>query len=256
MNIKAYLTSPLPRWLALAAVGVSGAVSAGGTYLYLKRKNEAEFQARLDKEVQGTFKFYNNLNSEYATPQEALKGIVKNLNDESRVTDGPVMDKFRGTLAEMATAVEVVQVAKYVTDDETGDKIEVAHNVFTDAKDYEFDLEEEKKKRRPDRPYILEHDEFYESEYQAVTLTWYEGDEVLADEKDEHIPDIDKVVGEDNLLRFGAGSRDPNIIYVRNEKLEVDFEIVKNDGSYMEQVHGFIQHDDRPTIRRMRSYDE
>jgi hypothetical protein len=87
------------------------------------------------------------------------------------------------------------------------------------------------------------------------TLTYFEGDDVLTDEEDQPINETDDTVGNANLLKFGHGSKDNNIVYVRNEKLDLDFEITRSKGSYIKEVLGFIQHDDRKRVRSFRRRD-
>lgn len=252
MDVRGYLTAPIPRWLGLAAVVTSAVVSTAGTYVVMRRKYVSTLDEMVRTEVENTERFLVSLaEPKTKTPQEMAMDLGVEIEDNVNI------EKFRENLKNL----------KYETEDESGDKIEVAQNVWTDMKDYTWDAAAEEALRSPDNPYILEHDEFYESENQMVQLTWYEGDEVLADEQGKFINDVDNVVGEDNLLRFGHGSRDPNILYIRNEKMEVDFEVVKNEGKFTEQVYGFVKHSDdedryyerggnRRRVLRMREYDD
>jgi hypothetical protein len=66
------------------------------------------------------------------------------------------------------------------------------------------------------------------------------------------IPDVNATVGDGNLDRFGHRSKDPRVVYIRNEKLGIEYEVCKSDGSYAEEVGGFIKHDNRPKIRKFR----
>lgn len=142
-----------------------------------------------------------------------------------------------------------------------GEEAPVNQNVFemADPGTDEFDYETEERNRSEDTPYVISHDEFMASEkdYQQVSLTYYEGDDVLADEKDQVIDDEDAVVGSHNLLRFGQGSKDNNIVYIRNDRLTLEFEVVRSQNKYVEQVLGFIEHsaDDRRP-RKFRVHDE
>jgi hypothetical protein len=93
--------------------------------------------------------------------------------------------------------------------------------------------------------------------YDHVTLTYYEVDDVLCNERDEIVdPDRDRenLVGERNLNLFGHGSNDASIVYIRNDKLEIVFEVVKSPNSFAEEVHGFRHEDwDRGNVERMRA---
>lgn len=115
-----------------------------------------------------------------------------------------------------------------------------------------WDYEEEHRLRRPDRPYVIHVDERHEKDgYTEISLTYYAADDVLCDEHDTPVDDKEKIVGEGNLEKFGHGSHDKEIVYVRNDVMQIDVEIVKNDGSYAEVVHGFA-HSDEPHHHRGR----
>jgi hypothetical protein len=105
-----------------------------------------------------------------------------------------------------------------------------------------WDWHEERRKRSPLNPYVIHIEERDDNAaYDSVTWTYYEEDDVLCRENDEvvSVEERDKVVGEANLEKFGHGSGDAAIVYVRNDQIEVDFEIVRSPNSYAEEVHGF-----------------
>jgi hypothetical protein len=120
--------------------------------------------------------------------------------------------------------------------------------------DNNWDYGKERLRRSPNRPYVIHRDEKDESEdtYDTVSYTYYEEDDVLSNERDEVIgkEERDALIGEANLNRFGHGSGDPSIVYIRNDKLEMQMEIVRSSNSYAEEVHGF-QHSE-PISRRHR----
>lgn len=133
-------------------------------------------------------------------------------------------------------------------------------NVFEEHGDEEpppeWDWHEERKGRSPDIPYVIHYDERDEMEhYDDMTLTYYDADDVMCNDRDEVIP-LDQrnlMIGEANLNRFGHGSNSPEIVYVRNDKLEMLFEVIKSPNSYAEEVHGFTHEGwDRGNLERMR----
>ena len=82
----------------------------------------------------------------------------------------------------------------------------------------------------PVRPYVISPDEFGERiGYETVSLTYYE-DGILTDEADEIIRNVDDVVGEDSLTHFGEYEDDS--VFVRNEDLKLDFEILRDVRNY------------------------
>lgn len=107
--------------------------------------------------------------------------------------------------------------------------------------------------RSDEAPYIITIDEYNEDhahDYDKLTLTYYEEDDVLADDDDSAVEDPDNLVGEDALTKFGQWSKDKNIVYVRNEDISTDFEIIRKAGSYAEIVHGLRP--EKNPLRRMR----
>lgn len=83
-----------------------------------------------------------------------------------------------------------------------------------------------------DRPFVISPDEFGEDpNYQTVSLTLYE-DGVLTDDYDDIVVDVDDLVGEDSLTHFGEYEDDS--VFVRNESMQTDFEILRDLRTYRE----------------------
>lgn len=126
-------------------------------------------------------------------------------------------------------------------------------NVFRDRipPEDEWDMHKERSQRSPLKPYVIHRDEREEREaYDAVTFTYYEADDVVCNERDEvqSAEDRERIIGEANLEKFGHGSGDATVVYVRNDQLEMDIEVIHSPNSYAEEVHGLepeIKHSDR-----------
>lgn len=91
----------------------------------------------------------------------------------------------------------------------------------------------EEKKEEPmlDTPYVISPDEFGATDnYTQISLVYYDGDEVLADEEDEIVEDIAGTVGEDFAEHFGEYEDDS--VFVRNDRLRCDYEICKDNRSF------------------------
>ncbi len=91
----------------------------------------------------------------------------------------------------------------------------------------------EEKKEEPmiDTPYVISPDEFGTSDnYTQISLVYYDGDEVLADEEDAVVEDIAGTVGEDFAEHFGEYEDDS--VFIRNDRLRCDYEICKDYRSY------------------------
>ena len=95
---------------------------------------------------------------------------------------------------------------------------------------------EEKEEAHMDenKPYVISPDEYDERYgYTTRSLTYY-SDGVLADEYDEIIEDVDGIVGTDSLNHFGEYEEDS--VFVRNDDLKTDFEILRDYRTYTEVV--------------------
>lgn len=117
------------------------------------------------------------------------------------------------------------------------EKVEEVEGIFPVSEDEDWSYEEEIKTRGPDHPYIIHRDEFFsqESEYRQTSLSYYQSDNILCDEQDVPVYNPEKVVGE---LKFGHGSADPSIVYIRNDHLEAEYEVILDEGYYQTEVLG------------------
>jgi hypothetical protein len=87
---------------------------------------------------------------------------------------------------------------------------------------------------------VISQDEFDEKDgYDAISLTYY-SDGVLADDYDEIIDNADEIVGKDSLACFDDRAQDS--VYVRNDTLRRDYEILRDVRRY-EDVVGIRPHE-------------
>jgi len=132
-----------------------------------------------------------------------------------------------------------------------------SYNVFEknkkdDAERYEnslteWNMELELSTRNGREPYVIHFDEFAENDETEgglvqKTLTYYEGDDIMTDEHDTPIYQYHTVTG---ALKFGHGSKDSNVVYIRNEELQLEVEVLYMPGRYEVEVLGL---DDKETV--------
>ncbi len=81
-------------------------------------------------------------------------------------------------------------------------------------------------------PYVISRDEFAWGEETALfgkeTLTYYPSLRALVDEDEESV-DILDVIGWENLNRFGDESGMSDVVFVRNPRLLMDYEVVRDE---------------------------
>jgi hypothetical protein len=174
-------------------------------------------------------------------PPEALVEEMEDAKEEPEIVRDESLEEHRARMLRRKRAME---------------RDPQLRNVFEEnpPPDDHWDYEAERARRTTRRPYVIHVDERSETDYPESTYTYYDVDNVLCNERDEVIAEgdeRDELVGEANLNKFGHGSEDANIVYIRNDRLEMDIEICRSPNSYAEEVHGFdppepeIQHGDR-----------
>lgn len=198
------------------------------------------FEQRLEEETRKQKEFYEIATVDkkaFASPEEAAAALIPSgtVLKETSVLDPDAV----GILDKIAYH----KIAKqYTPEKEEQEPEETPAITFPDNSQVEHHNVFE------DKPVIISQDEFSENEtnYTQSTLTWYEKDGVLCDERDEVVEEVDDAVGRENLRHFGQDSSDPNILHIRSLRLQMEFEVVKHESSYRQVVLGI---DEDPPIR-------
>lgn len=89
--------------------------------------------------------------------------------------------------------------------------------------------ESEEEKENGTEPYVIPPAEFGEHGFPTYELTYF-ADGVLADDEGEIVEDFANKVGADFAKHFGEYEEDS--VFVRNETLKCDYEILKNLSTY------------------------
>lgn len=244
-----------PHLLIAALSLTSAAAGAGVGYVAASRILEKRFQERLKTELDDARSYFQNM---YSTPvfvadEEDQKedGVVLQVTEEVAVESEPVDLVGNALAASRVYGAETAEAAVEPGDPRTPP---VVVNIFqnpTVAGDEVLDAL--KDSRDPNFPYIITKEEFYENEpdNEQKKFTYWSGDDILVDDQEELNPidDIERVVGEDNLLRFGYGSGDEHVLYVRNETLDppMDLHITRSTGRYAVEVMALDE--DEPHIK-------
>lgn len=150
-----------------------------------------------------------------------------------KVAQNPDFEAAVKAVAEGTSPEELRVVDEPVEEDEEADDEKLRQNIFEAS--VRSDVMNGGEDEHPSAPYVIPVEIFQEESdiYEKVSISYYE-DGTLADERNMPIPDPDPIVGDENLERFGEGSQDDNIVYVRNERIHMDFEISREIGSYAE----------------------
>lgn len=194
----------------IIAAGLLGAgIGFAVGYKVLEKRLEQAFDERLAEETKDMREVYQNLKQPYSSPEEAVRElIVPEVAKDPRVQNGAKI------------AYDKVQPKVDIPE-----QPEVVQNVFSRT-----------------GPYLISQDAFManetDPEHVQATLTYYEQSDQVCGEKDEPIDNSDLVIGTEFKEKFGWESSDANTVHVRNEDLHMDFEVVRSEGSYEQEVLG------------------
>ena len=88
-----------------------------------------------------------------------------------------------------------------------------------------------------DDPYVISPLKFAEeNEYDVISLTYY-ADGILVDDAGDPIENVAHVVGLEFPEHFGEYTEDPDTVYVRNERLQTDYEIQRDLDNYAKSAN-------------------
>jgi hypothetical protein len=212
--------------LTAAVAGV--AAGAVGGYVVAKKRLETKYARLLEEELEATKNFYASVHKTspgFSTAEEAAKTLG----------------------VEVEEGIHVIAAASALSGYQGNDPIEVDEtkivSIFSRRGRAGEIPPEEMSRRTEEAPYVISSAEFLQGdlEYDQSTITYYEGDGVLAAEDDSPIDDVDQMVGAANLQRFGDYSGDDNVVYIRNDATSMDYHILRSEGKYAEEVAGFTE---------------
>jgi hypothetical protein len=272
------LQSPRKMLLLITLGGAVAGAGIGVLAYHLQKKRieskvRAEYEEKLNSEIEAMQKFYSTRAEKRAkraqphdTPEEAVKARIseegkaaieaaKALSEYEGEQPPGVVDEDPREGRNHRTRYDRVRPRKNLTEKAAENPTEainreeptgatVVRNVFTDAVEIPgWNQEAEEASRHPESPYVISYLEYNENayEHEQNSITYYKKDDLLADERDHVLDNVEAIVGVENLHLFGHGSLDPNVVYIRNERMEVDFEVTQRDVSYAELVGGVGQ---------------
>lgn len=258
--------------LLVAGVGLlSLAAGAAGGYFVANRVLEKKYVEIAEQEIEEAKRFYSAINKvDYPTPGDMVKDLIDTDEEvpQAEETDSEKIAregkeaylKYTGNYkSKGGVTVEGETITVTETEEaEAGEKETVTetvvHNILVDGKPLDRDdeaWEKEVAERSEDRPYVISEEEFFENEqdFEQWSMTYYAGDDVLTTEKDEVVEDVDAMVGEGNLQKFGHMSKDMHLVYIKNNKRGLDFEIARSRGKYTVEVLGLEDEAAKPASR-------
>lgn len=188
-------------------------IGSAVSYIY----NSKKFNAQLDDEIEKTKSYYEN---KYSKTEESI--------EKDLIVEEPINTEKTEEYLSLINRYDSPAVKK--EEEKKSNKIKAT---FYDPLTDEIEEVEVEGNMTHDelKPYVISPDEFGETDYKIISLNYY-ADNVLTDEFDNIIDDVEGTVGEASLDTFGEYEDDT--VFVRNDQLEIDYEICADLRAYSE----------------------
>lgn len=204
-------------------------IGAVVSHIVTKTYLSVKYEEIIDRELEEAKNFYAKRLKKFESMQDDDDAVHIQEYVEVIVEETDALDE----------AVKINSKSGYTSYHTVGKDDDLADITKTLTADDTFDHEAEERKRKKHQPYIVDYQTFYanDDEHHQQSLVYYSEDEVIVDEDDDVVQEWRAVLGHDNL-RFGYGSEDSNAVYIRNDRLDSDYEVTLIRGNYHEIVLG------------------
>lgn len=226
-----------------ALIFLGGAAIGGGTaYIFTKNILEEQNEKVISDRVQDALTKYKSY--ELSKLNNEIKEEIKDkiLNDDIKDKFDPIKEQWKENIKRYVPVDIPVEEPKEAPDDE--EPVFERHNAFDEPIDIpedEVSEEEEVTKGENKTPYLISPKEYqydYVDEYEKESLIFFK-DNVLTDQDFAEISakDAEKLLGGAKLFTaFGSKGAKKNVVYIRNELLHIDYEIVHSPRKYTQEV--------------------
>lgn len=216
--------------------------AAGGAligYVVAHKALETEYSDLATHEIAEAKSYLNHLYKNAMASTLTNKGLQKRVPKDPEGVGGPrieVMQRIaEGLRRDAGVAEGIVQKQRYGPRDVVvKDPDEVVHtNVLEDVR-------KAAKKGKVAGPVVISEVDYMTSDlgYVQVNLTYFEGDDTLMDGEEHLVDDATRLIGEDWKEKFGYMANDDNVVYVRNARMNIDYEVSRSKGTYKFEVLG------------------
>lgn len=177
-------------------------------YILAKKK----YSLLADKEVENV----KTKLQEYYEGKQENKQPVEEPKTECKKEEPKIATKDGSVVKNPKTEDQYVNYSKQYVTDTVERKLEAREEVS-------------KNERPSGLPYVISASEYENSNFIAKSLYYYTEEGILTDSDGRHIDEKSDLIGDDALELLAKGSED--IVYVRNERIEADFEVIVIFGS-------------------------
>lgn len=229
-------------------VGVGGFLAGVAVgYFLAENRLRKEYADLADAEIELMREHFGKTRE----PKEEFNHPEQDIH-EARLRESTVVTVDKASDLVDKTEYETTVYNRYFQEDEKveeGEKEEVDEEVKESPKSTpipkdmldDFKLSDyDKRARKAKKPYVIHTEEYSNEEagYSQSTIMYFPNDDILLDENDDILEEVEMYVGMHNLTRFGERSGDQNVVYIRNPRIEHEYEVVLEPlQSYEEYLH-------------------
>lgn len=221
-----------------ALLAFIGGLAAGGSavYFYLNEKYKRITQEEIDeyrREARGKMKAAEDLEKAFEISKEAYEEKKREIGFTDYTSYGKKSEK--DILNDVSEGLpDPADFDKHMADRECPEDEEDDAYSESLALNEAIAKEMEEARESGKYPYIIERSEYLNGKqwYEKLDYIYYEGDDTLADDKDEKVDQPENIVGSRFRELFGRDADDPDVLYIRNEERGTDFEISRVTRSY------------------------
>lgn len=233
-------------------IGIASGFLAGAAlgYFATKRLVESKTEEYINDEMEKVRKDY----ARYYAGEDPAKQALKEKYEAER---GEV--KIRPTEASIALAKvvkaeaeEILEEMKYVRPAEPVEDVVSVFDVHQEWQDLLASQDREEA-----RAFLIDVEEFMTDDptLEEICVTYFEGDGVMTEAKDDGIVDIETTVTQELLEHFGVNRRDKETLHIVNLDLGTKFEVSRDNRTYTKAVLG-IADEVEPPRKKRREADE
>lgn len=217
------------KHLVIVSSASALAVGAAAGYFAANKRAELKWRKIADEEILSVKKHYNMVFDPEGYPDEQSATEA----DRERTHDYlERLDKLQySSYAEPEVA----------SPDEEAASPEVVPEAGEDAAVEEAPLDKNNFDQK--YPYPVTQKEYLDDEpdYAKLTVTYYSGDDTVADTRDDVINNPESLIGSCHKRFMGFDPVDPHVVYVRNHNMQADYEVLFDEQAFITAVHGIPQ---------------
>jgi hypothetical protein len=201
-------------------------------YSFSKYKLGKEFDKRLSEEIDATRRHYqrNKKHLEIVEEKEDENDIPSDAKEALIEYQGGDPDEELEMDTRRGSVIAQRKYTRYHKGNvRPGDVVAKIENQ-NEGEEPSNNQEDEVRDRN--RPYVISSEEFFqnESDHEQVTVSYIVEDQTLLDGENDPIKNFERMTGPITPHMFGLRSGEPHIVYIRNEEMATDLEVVRIEG--------------------------